>query len=182
MKRTIAIRTLFIVAVLSVYIGCKKTGNISFSQVELPKTLTAENADLIIEGSIIPKIVYLDLNILRKFPTTSFTCSDPWDETEHTYNGVSIIGLLEYLKIDPSAVNIVVEAKNGYTIPIRLEDLKRYEYILAHTRDDFTLGSEASPEKLGNLIVAINFSKHKNIDIEVYKNQLAWQVNHIYVE
>ena len=40
---------------------------------------------------------------------------------------------------------------------------------------------DLSPLIKGSLIIAINFDRHKNVPIELYKHQLVWQVNKIIV-
>ena len=182
MRQNILIIALALISTLWIVSSCGKDKDNGFSDIELPASLQEEDADLIIEGMIDPETVYLDLETITSFPKTSFTSYDPWDKKEYTYTGVSIIEMLEYLNVSPSAVKIEVQAENDYMAPIGVEDLKRYEYILAYELDGALLGTEESLTKKGKLMVAINFEKHHDIDVEVYKNQLVWQVNHIFVE
>ncbi|HEC62422.1 MAG TPA: hypothetical protein ENI27_09275 [bacterium] len=153
-----------------------------FEKVTFPNGLTAENADLSIEGKTGRNgPVYLDLKTVMAMPVTSFETHDPWDEKRQKYTGVSLIDLLEFVGIDDSAESVEVIAANDYEVSIRLADLRRYQYLLAYMIDDVLLVESENLEKKGKLMVEINFSGNEEIDIDIYKNQLVWQVKTVIV-
>ena len=155
---------------------------IGFEKVTLPNGLTAETADLSIAGKTgRDGPVYLDLKTVMAMPVTSFETHDPWDEKKQKYTGVSLIDLLEFVGIDDSSESIEVIAANDYEVSIRLADLRRYQYLLAYMIDDVLLVESENLEKKGKLMVEINFSGNEEIDIDIYKNQLVWQVKTVIV-
>jgi hypothetical protein len=162
--------------------GCldKDSGKVDeeIFDIKLPQGLTEETADLIVTDLSGRKIL-LNLAILRELPAVEFVTYDPWDEKRERFSGVSLLGLLRSLEVVMDADSIMVIAGNGYEIPIKMTDLKRYEYILAYMIDGQMLQETEHMVKKGKLIIAINFGKHPDIPVEVYKNQLVWQVRQI---
>lgn len=124
----------------------------------------------------------MDIQTLKAFPKTSFEAYEPWGKKREHYTGVSIIDLLNYLDIINSVSHIQVIAANDYKIPIKLQDLKQFEYILAYMIDGVILKGKKEFTKKGSIIIAINFDKNKEMDMEIYKSQLVWQVKTIIVE
>ena len=89
--------------------------------------------------------------------------------------------LIRFLGIGDSATYIEVIAANKYKIPIRLSDLEKYEYLLAYKIDGELLIHSKKLTRKGAMVIAINFDKHTELDVEIYKNQLVWQVKSIIV-
>ena len=161
--------------------GCAPGGSgpnrlAGFKNVRLPESLTADTADLTIEGNIKRDgPVHLDLSTIRSMPVTSFETHDPWDKKTQKYTGVLLVDLLDYIGLEESAASVEVTAANDYKVPIRISDLRRYDYLLAYMIDDVLLTENDGMVKKGKLMVEINFAKHKDMDVETYKNQLVWQ-------
>ncbi len=150
---------------------------IGSEKVMLPQNLTEATADLIVEGKMAganPK--YLDLKTIMAFPKKTFSAYDPWDKKEQKYTGVSLSDLLDFLGAEETVKYVEVIAGNNYRIPIRIEDIRRFEYILCYMIDDTLFVERESIKSKGSLIIAINFDKHRDLDIGVYKHQLVWQV------
>ena len=148
-----------------------------FDRVQLPGNLTAATADLSVEGRLRGgKPIYIDLESIKKMPAISFTTDDPWDKAERKYTGVSLRDLLDYLGVEDQATSLQVIAANGYESFIKLEDIRRFEYILCYMEDEVLLTEQADVVNRGSLIIAINFDKHKDVSIELFKHQLVWQV------
>ena len=163
--------------------GSSSVQTAAFEKVGLPDGITETAADLVIKGKIAKaNPVLLDLATIMQFPKISFTTFDPWDEKDQKYTGVSLISLLEYLQMDESADHIEVIAMNDYQVPIRVEDLRKYEYVLAYEIDGVLLKDSASMQKKGVLMIELNFDKHKDIDVEIYKSHLVWQAGTIIVK
>lgn len=162
--------------------GCGMESEKGFADFSPPASPASGRADLVISGDGIDGPLYLDLEFLMSLPAESFSSPDPWDGVEHSYTGVSIARLLYSCGMSPDAVRVTVSAANGYSAPITPDDLRRYGHILAYTMDGETFESAGSLTKRGKLIVAIDFSAHKDLDVDIYKHQLVWQVNRIEVE
>lgn len=176
----------WLVFLIFIILGCDKTetnqGN-QFKDIKLPNHLNENTADLIVLGKTVkPAPIYLDIQTLQKFPETTFKTDDPWSKKRQSYAGTSIISLLEFLGIEDTVTHIDVIATNRYRIPIKLKDLKRYEYILAYRLDGELLKGQQKYIKKGSLIIAINFDRNKEINRAIYKSQLVWQVSTIIVK
>jgi hypothetical protein len=167
---------------LLIFPGCGTGTEKGFADFEPPALPADGRADLVIDGSGIDGPFYLDLEFLMSLPTETFSCVDPWDGKEHSCTGVSIISLLDSCGLSPHATRVTVSAANGYAAPITLHDLRNYTYILACKMDGKTFESAGSLAKRGKLIVALDFSGTEDLDVDVYKHQLVWQVNRIEVE
>lgn len=149
--------------------------------VALAVGLTAD--DLAIRGKIgNGGVLLLDLATVMSFPTYSFTCVDPWDGKPHSFTGALISDILSRAGIEASSSRITVAAKNKYTIPIRRADYEKYGYILAWKMDDRLFSEDKATKNRGTFFVAIDFSKHGELDPQLYKHQLVWQVNDIIAE
>ena len=106
---------------------------------------------------------------------------DPWDSKTHEFTGVALFPLLKRIGIAESATRIDVIAANDYSVTIGLENMDKYEYIIAYEMDKQLLHENPDFKKRGTLIIAINFNKYKHIDANVYKFHLTWQVKDIIV-
>ncbi len=153
-----------------------------FGAVELPDSLTVKTADLIIDGSANRDAsVYLDLKTIMQYPAESFTSIDPWDGERHEYTGVPLYEMLYYFGIVDGADAVRVKAENGYEVDIRLGDMKKYGYLLAYKIDGQLTGETEGLTNRGDLMVAIDFDDEE-LDPEVRKHQLVWQVSRVVVQ
>lgn len=147
----------------------------------LPKGLTKETADLQIRraGGSTNGPVLLDLETLCSLPAITFETFDPWDEKRERFTGVSLYRLLEWTGMSEEETDITVIAENGYESQMKVTDLRRYGYILAYMIDGAYLGETDGLTKKGNFVIAINFDKHTDLPVEIYKSHLVWQVAEI---
>ena len=115
------------------------------------------------------------------FPQTTFSSIDPWAGTTYEFTGVALFPLLKRIGILESATKIDVIAANDYNVTIGLEDIDMYDYILAYEIDKQLFQKNSDFTNRGTIIIAINFDEYKDLDVELYKNHLAWQVISIIV-
>jgi hypothetical protein len=126
--------------------------------------------------------VRLDEAAIMALPAATFNSIDPWDRKEHSFTGPLLSDALARAGIDKAATRITVTAKNGYAIPIRRSDYEKYGYLLALKMDGQRFRDQASTANRGLAIIAIDFAKHRELDPELYKHHLVWQVADILVE
>ncbi len=143
--------------------------------VKLLSEVSAETADLKVTGGSGDPF-FLSVAAIRKLPSVTFETYDPWDEKRERFTGVPLYALLNWLGLAREADHIPVVAGNGYESLIKVSDLQRYEYILAYMIDGEYRGETQALTKKGRLVIAINFDKHADISVDVYKNHLVWQV------
>ena len=140
-------------------------------------------ADLTLKGKIGDgSPVPLDLATVMSFPSHSFTSVDPWDGKEHTFTGVLLQDLLSRFNLDASSTRITITARNKYTIPIRRGDYEKYGYLLAWRMDGHLFGDDKATKNRSSFIIAIDFTRHPELEPQLYKHQIVWQVNGIIAE
>lgn len=148
-----------------------------------PAGAEGEAVDLVIRGMIGGEAAaQLDLAAVMALPSVAFACVDPWDGKQHEFTGVLLSDLLSRVGIAKAATKITVSAKNKYTIPIRRADYERNGYILAYKIDGRLFAEDKASKNRGTFIIAIDFSRHEDLDPQLYKHQLVWQANDILVE
>ncbi len=124
----------------------------------------------------------LDEEAIKALPQRSFTTLDPWDGKIHEFSGVLLSVLLEKAGAPAQAAKITVTARNKYTIPIRRSDCEKYGYLLAWKMDGRPFGDDKATRNRGFASIAIDFTGRPELDPELYKHQLVWQVSEIVVE
>jgi len=89
-----------------------------------------------------------DLDMLKAFPVTSYTVTDPW-LGEKTYGGVLLIDLLSWVGYDLNAENIVVVASDGMEFTVKTADAKTYPIMIAYSANNKVIkASSGGPLKL----------------------------------
>lgn len=154
-----------------------------YASVPLPRGLSPETADLVVKGRIgKTEAVCLDLATIMALPPLTFRSIDPWDGKEHSFTGASLRGTLAWLGIEEGATKLNLTAKNKYTIPIKRDDFEKHDYILAYMMDGKAFGADPSTRKRGPIAIALDFSKDKDLSLDLYKHQLVWQLAEILVQ
>lgn len=186
MVRAKSFRTLLpcgVLALVAAVAVAQGAGKAALDAIPLPTGLSAATADLTIDGKIGGgSAVYFDAATIKSFPAHSFSCVDPWDGKQHKFTGALLSDILSRAGIDASSYRITVTATNKYTIPIRRSDYEKFGYILAWKLDDALFADDKATKNRGKLIVAIDFAKYPELDPQLYKHQLVWQVNGIVAE
>jgi hypothetical protein len=176
---------LFAVSALALFGGCdsrRSSVQDRFSRVIVPAGVAAEKSVLVLSGRIAGGApVQLALDTLLKFPSTSFTTTDPWDQKEHRFEGVLLHPLLVRFGMDAEAALVEVSAANGYQATIRVQDLRRYGHLLAYRMDGALTSTLADLTKRGALQIALDFQGQPGLSPDLYKHQLVWQVVRITV-
>ncbi len=158
-------------------------GEETFKNIVLPQELEKEEIAFTVKGKIgKTKIASFDLKTLERFPKMSFTTWDPWDAMKREYEGVLLSDILRFLKIDSSATRIEIYARNDYKTIIGVEDLPRVGYLLAYKMDGKYFKEWEGKSNKGPIAIAIDFDSHKDIDINIYKENLVWWVDIVNVE
>jgi hypothetical protein len=143
----------------------------------------AEPAELVVRGKIgRPGPFVLDLKTVMALPPVTFKTSDPWDGKVYTFTGVLLEDLLKSAGIDRNAAEVVLTAKNKYSIPVHRGDYEKYGYIVAYMIDGKVFSANPATARRGTFAVAIDFSKNKNLPVDIYKHHLVWQLVDILVQ
>jgi hypothetical protein len=176
-------RGVLMIALLACAAGMAIAEGAAKPSIHLPSGLTEETAALAIRGDLAGgEAVLLDMATIRSFPAHSFTCVDGWDGKTHKYTGALLSDVLAGAGIAASSTRITVNARNKYSIPIRRSDYERLGYLLAWEIDGRLFGEDKATKNRGDLSIAIDFASHPELDLQVYKHQLVWQVSGIVAE
>lgn len=140
-----------------------------------------EGTVLTVSGNIAgAKPVYLDMAAIRKLPAVRFSTYDPWDKRQRTYTGPLITDVLALAGAGPASTEIDVIASNDYEISINISDMAKIGHILSYQMDGLVYAKHNKPGNKGPLAVAINFDEN-DIEMEIFKHQLAWLVKKIVI-
>ena len=150
--------------------------------IPVPTNMEPGMADLVIKGKINRSgNLYIDLKSLISLPSVSFTSLDPWDGKSHKFTGVLLKDVMTWVGIENSVSTLVLTARNQYSIPIRRDDYEKFGYIIAYRMDGTDFSANPATKKRGPLAIAIDLTKNKKLDPEIYKHQLVWQLAEILV-
>lgn len=119
---------------------------------------------------------------IMALPQRTITTIDPWDGKKHEFFGVLLSDLLTEAGIEKSASKITAIASNNYSIPIRRADYEKYGYMVAWKIDGHLFGDDKATKNRGFLSIAVDFITYPELDPELIKHQLVWQLNKIIVE
>lgn len=151
--------------------------------IVLPEDPNPEDVVLTVEGLIHgPTPARFDLATIKKFKPVSFTNFDPWDKKDRKYTGVDIMDILEFLGLDDSARFIDIKAANGYSVSVDIHDMRSDCHIFSYAMDGREYAAYAGKENKGPLAVAIDFTAHPDLSVDVYKHQLVWFVQTVTVK
>lgn len=119
---------------------------------------------------------------IMALPQHGFAAVDPWDGKKHEFSGVLLSDLLAKAGIGKTASKITAVAANNYAIPIRRADYEKYGYLVAWKIDGHLFSDDKATKNRGFLSIAVDFTTYPELDPELIKHQLVWQLNKIIVE
>lgn len=121
----------------------------------------------------------LDMATLEQLGLVEYTIADPWlNHEEVAYTGVLLADLLELAGLPESATNIHIVALDDYAVDIALEDVQKWPIMIA-TRTD---GKYMSIENSGPTRVVFPFHAHPEIDEDIYKVLMIWNLRDVEVQ
>lgn len=171
-----------------VFLSCSKEGAIhesskySYDGVNIKQNIDKETAVLILNRDE-SATLHIDMESILSFNSRTYTTYDPWDETTVTYTGVPLYEFLKYFGLSDENKLIEIIATNDYIGIIKTEDLKKYDYLLSYKMEGkFYYEYGESNKNKGNLAIAINFDKHKDLPVDIYKHQLVWWIKEMRIK
>lgn len=120
--------------------------------------------------------VEFDRAMVEALPQHEVKTENPWDHGLLTYEGVLLRDLMNYVKADGKTLSFV--ALNDYRADMPLDDVRKYDVILAYKRD----GTDLSVRDKGPFFVVFPFTDVPELDTEARYAQSVWQVNRITVK
>ncbi|MFW5685652.1 MAG: hypothetical protein ACOC0O_03265 [Spirochaetota bacterium] len=74
---------------------------------------------------------------------------------------------------------MVLHAVNDYEVAITLEELQEIGHLVALGEDGPAYHELPDGRNKGDAAIAIDFSEHDRLEIEVYEYHLAWWLDHV---
>jgi hypothetical protein len=120
--------------------------------------------------------VVFDRSMLEQLGTETIRTKTPWHDGVTAFSGVRLDKLMAYVGAQGRSVTAV--ALNDYVTTIPLEDLSRFDVILALKRN----GEYMSVRDKGPLFIIYPFDSDPSLQSQVYFGRSAWQVAKLLVE
>ena len=120
--------------------------------------------------------VHLDRAMLDALPHREIRTENPWDHGPLTYEGVPLRDLMKYVKADGKTATFI--ALNDYKADMPVEDMGKYDVILAYRRD----GADLPVRDKGPFFVVFPFTEVPELATEARYAQSVWQVNRITIK
>lgn len=116
-------------------------------------------------------VTYSLSELAETLPKDTFTTQLPWYPQANSFTGFKIIDLLNYLKVGQVS-SVSFFAINDYAANISMEDLSRYEPIIAYHMN----GYEMKIRNKGPFWLVYDLDKYPQINNEVYYTHMVWQL------
>lgn len=117
-----------------------------------------------------------DLAMLEKLPQQTFTTMTPWDKQPIKFTGPLLRDVLAAAKA--SGTTIKAAALNDYQTSIPLDDVQKFDVILAHKMN----GEEIPVKTKGPLFIVYPFDTKAELRSTVYYERSAWQLKSMTIE
>jgi hypothetical protein len=114
--------------------------------------------------------VRLDRDMLEALGTVSFETTTPWDKERVRFEGVPLGRLLD--RLGASGTRLIAVALNDYSAELPVEDVRRYEVILALRRN----GEYMPVQNRGPLFIVYNFDSDPELKNPRFYSRSVWQV------
>ena len=113
---------------------------------------------------------------IERMPQTALTLTLPKAigiAGVHAWQGVPVSRLIALSGRKPHSLQVA--ALNGYSVSVPVEDIQRFNPILALRRD----GALISVREKGPFLLIYPFDTFPELNQQIYLNRLVWQVNEI---
>jgi hypothetical protein len=114
--------------------------------------------------------VRFDREMLEALGTVSFETTTPWDKERVRFEGVPLGRLLD--RLGASGSRLIVVALNDYSAELPVEDVRRYDVILALRQN----GEYMPVQNRGPLFIVYNFDSDPELKSQKFYSRSVWQV------
>ncbi|ADO49491.1 molybdopterin-dependent oxidoreductase [[Enterobacter] lignolyticus] len=113
---------------------------------------------------------------LEKLGVATIETTTPWYDGRMRFDGVSFNKLFD--KVNAQGQTVKVVALNDYTISVPVDDLKKFNAILAYKRN----GNLMPVRDKGPLFIIYPYDSSPELNNQIYYARSAWQVARIIVQ
>lgn len=128
---------------------------------------------LISEGNQGKTKAEFDMAMLEKLPQHRIKTRTPWHEEVREYTGPRLRDVLAAVKSSGKTIRAV--ALNDYVVEIPLEDIEKYDVIVARLAD----GKPMTVREKGPLFIMYPFDSSETLQSPLYYGRAAWQLKAI---
>ena len=114
--------------------------------------------------------IWFDREMLEALDTVSFETTTPWDKERVRFEGVPLGRLLD--RLGASGSRLIVVALNDYSAELPVEDVRRYDVILALRQN----GEYMPVRNRGPLFIVYNFDSDPELRSQKFYSRSVWQV------
>jgi len=165
-----------VVAATAVVVQLLLAGSATACGIPQPKGEVVLTVDGMINDCTDGLQVRLDKDMVNALPRKQIRTENPWDHGPLTYEGVLLRDLMKFVKADGKSITVM--ALNDYRAEIPIEDIEKYDVILADKRD----GVDLPVRDKGPFFVVFPFTDVPELSTEARFAQSVWQVNRISVK
>ncbi len=121
-------------------------------------------------------VAQFDRAMLEKIGMESFTTMTPWYKEPVKFEGVPLKKLMA--AVEAKGEKIVAVALNDYSAEVPMEDIAKYNVILALKRD----GEYMTPRDKGPLFIVYPYDSNPDLKNQKFYSRSVWQVAKIEVK
>jgi len=114
-----------------------------------------------------------DMAMLEKLPQHRLKTRTPWHEEVREYTGPRLRDVLAAVKSSGKTIRAI--ALNDYVVEIPMEDVEKYDVIVARLAD----GKPMTVREKGPLFIMYPFDSSETLQSPLYYGRAAWQLKAI---
>jgi len=150
------------------------------AQAAPPLAKPTDKAILTVTGKIVvtnsDKSAVFDRAMLESIGMVSFTTTTPWYKEPVKFEGVPLAKLME--AVGATGDRLLAVALNDYSAELPMEDIKKYNVILALKRD----GDYMPVRDKGPLFIVYHYDSNPDLKNQKFYSRSVWQVARIEVK
>lgn len=155
-------------------VGILLAGPLAYA-LDAPKGRAIVTLSGAIASKNVGETAQLDAAMLDSLPPVKMTVPTPWSKTPQTFEGPLFRDVLRLVGAKGTTLKVV--AINDYVADIPMQDLERYDVVLARKVD----GKVLTVRDKGPLFVIYPFHEHPALQTKEFYGRCVWQVNRIQV-
>ena len=171
-------RAVFRGAVAGLLMGISFTGTgWTLSSGIAAEAETPAGTVLVIDGQVAGgQPARFDLKSLQALPAIQVTTKTPWTDGENLYDGVRLLDLLK--RLGAQGTTVVAEAMDDYQNEIPMEDVEKYDVIIAYAKN----GQPLPRDDKGPLWIIYPFSQFPELQKDLFFSRSVWQLKRLTVQ